>query len=88
MTLNQGPSQKQKVTAAVSLLTGVSVRSTGKTEDNAISFPVCFPYIRLSSLKAQSIHFSFSAQFIGCCSTTAKRLSEMVNLVIKYLNDL
>lgn len=56
--IEQGPSQKQKVTAAVSSLTGVLVRSTGRTEDNAISFPVRFPYIHLSSLKAQSIHFN------------------------------
>lgn len=44
--------------------------------------------IRLSSLKAQFSHFSSTIQFTGCCNTAAKMLGDMVNLVIKYLNDL
>lgn len=50
---------------------------------------LCLSYnIRLSSPKLPFTHFLSSAWFTGCCSRTAKMLGEMVNLVIKYLNDL
>lgn len=84
----KGHLKNQRWVPVVSSLLGALVRNTRRPEGSAISLPLVSHNIHLSSLQTQFTHFSFTIQFIGCCNTTAKMLSEMVNLVIKYLNDL